>query len=534
MEDLYKKLEIDEYIIVDKYNLGKIRMKLWNGNGLVIKLENNDNFVDSILSQYKNLLGNEPANGFMLVTPNNQIENPNPDNLLEVINAMISESKSEYFKQINLKLNNNFNNFITNKLKTLFPVKIEQPQQLQQIIPINPVKIRNYKIQDMDEDNYAEYINLMIQTIYTSGTEVLYSQDNTSLNNDTNRRSIDLLSDDDINNEIKPGIKKILEKYNPMDMDMYYDYKNSLVYRHIILNPDDTISFGKQLINQIIFQLLESQKKIKIYDGDESLTDELNLFDFIKFTIVGNYLELTNRFESEERVINDKIIPGLNLLNEFYGQPIDYNILSQIILDNKTVNDVESNKEIIKEAIDIMSAEYLLCIQPKVEFLLWAIIRLICCWYSDPILYNNIYKIKILINLYRARGIKEFNKDTDVQPVILIYPKYGKDISRKVMSLLSYYFFPYKRFGWKESVPTYFNSLDSLMSYTNGSLELKRYIKFIIGQDKNKIFNKNLTKLNTGTDQNDIEYDSNVKHKIFNKNLTKFNIGTDQNDIEYD
>jgi hypothetical protein len=391
----------------------------------------------------------------------------------------------------------------------------------------------------MDEDNYAEYIKLMIQTIFTVGTESLYEENNTSLYNDTNRRSIDLLSDDDINNQIKPGIKKILEKYNPMDMDMYYDYKNSLVYRHIILNPDDTISFGKQLINQIKFQLLDTQKPIKIFDGEESLTDELNLFDFIKFTIVGNYLELTNRFESEDnRVIDKIIIPDLILLNEFYGEPIDYNILSPIILNNKTAYDVESNKEMIKEAIDIMSAEYLLCIQPKVEFLLWTIIRLICCWYSDPILYENIYKIKILINLYRARGIKEFNQDTDVQPVILIYPKYGKDISRKVMSLLSYYFFPYKRFGWKESVPTYFNSLDNLMSYTNGSLELKRYIKFIMGQDKHKIFNKNLTKLNTGTDQNDIEYDPNVKHKILNKilnkNLTNLNTVIDQNNIEYD
>ncbi len=510
MGDLYKKLEIGEYIIVDKYNLGQIIMKLWNGNGLIIKLENDENYVDDMISQY-NILGNKSTLGYKLVTPSNQIEKPNPDNLLEVIKVMIS--KPEYYTKINIKLNNNFNNFITNKLKTLFPKKIEQPTQ---IIPINPSKIRNYKIQDMNEDDYAEYIKKMIETIFNYRDDIIYEEDNTALLN-ISTRSIDILGEENINEIIKPVIKKKLEEYHQMDMDLYYDFKNSLTYRHIILNQDDTLSFGKQFIKQIRFGLLKSQAEIELREG-ERLIDEINLFDFIKFRIIGNYIELTNRFvESETRVLNEEIIPGLNFFSEMYGKPIDYNLLSTVVLKNKTAVDVEINKDMINEAINIMSQEYILCIQPKVEFMLWTVLRIIYCWYSDPVLYENICRIKILINLYRARGIKEFNQDTDVQPVILVYPKYGKHLSTKVMSLLSYYFFPYKRFGWKESVPTYFNSLDNLMSYTNGSLELKRYIKFILGQDKEKIFDKDFTKINTGTDQNDIEFgmiSSDIGNKI--------------------
>ncbi len=499
MTEIYKKLEIGDFIIIDSRYLGRISIKLWNGNGFVVKLENDENYLDNMITQY-NLLANKKPNGYMLVTPNNKIEIPNPDNLLEVIKGMILEP--DYYSKINLKLNTNFNNFITNKLKTMFPTKIEQPKQ---IMPINPAKLRNYKIQDMNEDNYVEYIKKMIESIFTSQSNVLYEEDNTALMN-ISSRSIDILSEENINEVIKPTLKKILEEYRPMDMDLFYDYKKSLSFRHIILNEDDTLSFGKQLIKQIRFDLLKAQSGIEIKDG-ERLIDEINLFDFIKFRLVGNYLELTNRFVGDDfRVLDEQTIPGLKSFSNMYGKPIEYNMLSTIVLKNKTASDVQINQEMIKEAIDILSLEYLLCLQPKVEFLLWTINRLIFCWYSDPVLYENIFRVKILVNLYRARGIKEFNQDTDVQPLIIVIPKYGKERSTKVMSLLSYYFFPYKRFGWKESVPTYFNTLDDMMHYTNGSLELKRYIKFILGQDKEKIFTPDYTKINTGTDLNNIEY----------------------------
>ncbi len=77
------------------------------------------------------------------------------------------------------------------------------------------------------------------------------------------------------------------------------------------------------------------------------------------------------------------------------------------------------------------------------------------------------------------------------------------------MSLISYYFFPYKRYGAENNQPTYFNKLDDLMYYTNGSLDLKKYVKFILGKSKDQIFNKNLTQVKSSkiADPNDLQFE---------------------------
>jgi hypothetical protein len=166
----------------------------------------------------------------------------------------------------------------------------------------------------------------------------------------------------------------------------------------------------------------------------------------------------------------------------------------------------------IEEALKILSQEYIICFQPNIDILIWTISRLIISWYSDPKLCENIFKIKILINLFRARGIKEFNKDQGIQPVIMIIPTYGKKNAIKVLSHLSYFFFPYKKLGWEKSKPTWFDCLDNLMYYTNGSLELKKYVKFLIGSQSpsqtqfNNPLSKDMTQINTPNIDNKIEY----------------------------
>jgi hypothetical protein len=160
------------------------------------------------------------------------------------------------------------------------------------------------------------------------------------------------------------------------------------------------------------------------------------------------------------------------------------------------------------ESLSILAQEYIICLQPRVEYLLWTLTRLILCWYSDPILNENIVKIKILINLYRARGIKDFNKEIGVQPVIKIIPRYGREPSLKILSYLSYYFFPYKNVGWKGSSPSYFNKVDDLIYYTNGSIDLKRYIKHLL-KTGNTVINpisSDFTKIKLRDNTNEIEY----------------------------
>ena len=72
---------------------------------------------------------------------------------------------------------------------------------------------------------------------------------------------------------------------------------------------------------------------------------------------------------------------------------------------------------------------------------------------------------------------EEFNKDNGIQPEIVIVPHYGRESSLKILSYLSYYFFPYKNVGWTDSYPSYFTKVDNLIYYTNGSIDLKKYIK---------------------------------------------------------
>ena len=124
-------------------------------------------------------------------------------------------------------------------------------------------------------------------------------------------------------------------------------------------------------------------------------------------------------------------------------------------------------------------------------------------------LFSHIYnKIKILINLFRSRGDKEFNKDQGVLPIIQIIPNYGKKNALQVLSHLSYFFFPYKKLGSRNSNPTWFDSIDNLMYYTNGSLELKKYIKYLIntGSKFSNPMSKDLTQINTPFIENKIEY----------------------------
>lgn len=499
----------NSYIVIDKKHLGKVITILWNGNGYIVKLIGDDNYIDPMISQY-NLLGPKVNSGYMVVTKNNQIEIPNPDNLITVINYYLS--KQEIRNQINLKVKNNFENFITNELRTTIPARLPNLNQNQNenpsILPINPIKLNNYKIEDMNEDNYAKYIAQMIKEIFISDDKTLFIEENTALSN-VNVKSEDVLNKENVKTEIKPTLRKLLEDYSPVDLEYYYDFKDSLVYRHIILNPDDTVSAGIKLIELIKNNLLKTQSKFKLEDG-ENMLSIINLFDFIEYRIIDGYVELVNKFvEKDFQTVTEENCPDLEILDEMYGKPIDYKILSEIILKNKTTQDINLNQEIIREAINIMSLEYLICLQPKVEFLLWTINRLLYCWYSDTYLHDNIYKIKVLINLYRSRGIKEFNKDTDVLPRIVIYPRYGKTTARKCMSLISYYLFPYKRYGNPNSQPTYFNKLDDLMYYTNGSLDIKKYVKFILGKNKDKIFNKDLTQVKSQIvpGKNDLQFE---------------------------
>lgn len=372
--------------------------------------------------------------------------------------------------------------------------------------------IEKYREEDTKEDNYDLYIKNMIKNLFMNEDEIDYDEifeDNKLYAKEA--ESLDILEEGQRINVIKPSIKAVLEKFEKIDQSLYLDLTNTLLYKHIISdNKIDNVSFGIQLIKKIKNILINIQKSIKFEDG-RSLLEQINLFAYIKFKIAGGYIIIENEsydLQNIKRTITREIVPNLKLLESQYDQPINYKILSNVILKNKSTLELQKNKDIVIEALNILAQDYFICLQTRVEYLLWTLTRLILCWYSDPILNEHIFKIKILINLYRARGIKEFNREIGVQPVILIVPKYGRDSALKILSHLSYYFFPYKNVGWKGSSPSYFNKVDDLIYYTNGSIDLKKYIKHLL-KSGNKIISplsNDFTKIDLPNDSNDIEF----------------------------
>jgi len=577
--------EVGNYVIIDDIYMGKIIKKIWNGYGYIVKLDNDPNYIDYTIAQYKllnDILEDENIKGYMLVKSNNKMRLINKNNL---INLVKEEIKKEKYIYIEKKINENLLNYRNNELfkinTDILDIKIVEQNPIdensEQIITTGMVLNNNltggsrikktklkggnpkikpqiniigeiynpyignrqitethmniiprlintatiikektditdkYKKEDINEDNYNLYMHDMINKLFTTENEIDYTEifDDDKLYAMEAER-LNVLEEGQRLNVIKPGIKAVLEKFEKIDPKLYLDLTNTLLYKHIITdNKIDNVSFGIQLIKKIKNILINIQKSIKFEDG-RNLLDEINLFGYLKFKISDGYIILENEnydLQNIQRVISKEIVPDLKLLESQYNQPINYKILSNIILKNKTTQELQYNKDIVIEALNILAQDYFICLQPKVEYLLWCLTRLILCWYAEPILNENIFKIKILINLYRARGIKEFNKDMGVQPVILIVPKYGRDSALKILSHLSYYFFPYKNVGWKDSSPSFFNKVDDLIYYTNGSIDLKKYIKYLL-KTGNKIISpisNDFTKIDLPNDTNDIE-----------------------------
>lgn len=492
---------VGDYVLINNKYIGEIYKIIWNSNGYIAKLEYNDNYEDKTLKQY-NLIDFEEIKGYMLLTLNDNIIKIDQNNI-NILNNLFDDIQ---IKNITEKIYKKNPELIKNE-----NININMEKQIEYNNIYKPDKFNIYRLQAGEEDNYIEYIKKMISDLFISDNPVkweenFYNIDSTFIDD---IKSINVLGEENINDIIKPSLIVVLEKFNEIEPEQFYDFKSTLMYKHLIYDENiDTISLGRELISMIKDTLIFIQKSIKFDDGEDLLSNT-NLFDFLNFKIIGGYIEITNNnSEDDFRIITPELVPNLKDLESQYLEPINYDILLPIILDNKTIEDISINKNIIEEALKILSQEYIISFQPDVNLLLWTISRIIVCWYSDPKLYKNIFKIKILINLFRARGEKEFNKDQEIIPIIQIFPKYGKKIALQVLSHLSYFFFTYKKLGLKDSDPTWFDKIDNLMYYTNGSLELKKYIKYLLNTNENFLspFTKDMSQIDTPPTDNKIQY----------------------------
>jgi hypothetical protein len=514
----YDKPAVNDCILINNKHIGIIHKIIWNSNGYIVKLESNDNYEDKTLKQY-NLLGEtKNIQGYMLVTPNDKIIKIDSNNIQSLIELSSSNNMTSILNKINLKYKNYTKELNSNSNSNLNMVNLEESDKKKEIEYDNifkPDKFEIYRKQAVQEDNYIKYIEKIISDLFISDTNFRWEENfyigsgsGSGYGSIDDIKSINVLGEQNID-EIKQVLVTVLEKFNQIEPEHIYEFDNTLMYKHLIYNENiDTISLGKELIGLIKDTLIDIQKSIQFDDG-EKLLSYTNLFDFLNFKIIGGYIEIINiNSTTDIRIITPELVHDLNELSFQYYNPIDYNILLPIVLENKTPQNVMINKSMIEEALKILSQEYILCFQPNCDILLWTIARIILCWYADPKLNSNIYKIKILINLFRSRGDKEFNKDHGVLPMIQIIPNYGKKNAIQVLSHLSYFFFPYKKLGSLNSNPTWFDSIDNLMYYTNGSLELKKYIKYLIntGSKFSNPMTADLTQINIPFIENKIEY----------------------------
>ena len=475
-----------KYLIVNNKYVGKVISELWSNNCALLKLENYVDHVDMILKNNKELRGIEQSimddnKGYLIATNNMKVEQiESGESIKKALNLMKDIKLNELIREINTK----FDGFMSK-------IRVEKTD----INKLVSNKIREFE--ENKENKHTKIITDMMQRLSNS-KQILYS---TQYNGGENMED----AAPDSVYEIKEILLKNLVEESNFDVNYYCELNKSLAYRYPIEDNKDTISYGKELIDIITDHLHTFNLNININgkmitkEGeDTNLFEQYSLFNFLKFEIVDGYVEITD-IKKEDRVITEELIPNLMYLKEQqYEREIDYERLLSLLLSVNEYNIVENN-DLVKEILKVMSQEYIIAMQPKINALIWTIIRLISCWYADNELRNKIHKIRILINTFRSRSDEQYNKINGVKPLISIYPEYGKKNAYNVLAYLSLYFFKFKEFGNGRDIPTFYKNIDndSLLYYTNSSTDMKEYVKYLRENNlSGEIFDSKLISIN--------------------------------------
>ncbi len=239
----------------------------------------------------------------------------------------------------------------------------------------------------------------------------------------------------------------------------------NIAIRNIIDTKEDEINEGQKIVKWVTDHLTNK------------VTDNIKIFGDMKISIFNGYVHFARKGIRVDDIITQKLIPDLEYFKWQYGIPIDYDTLKYLLFQSDFQRNIKKNVSEQKDAEKIFSQEYMISLQPEPKYQMWAFTRLVMAWYADDDLQYHIRKIKILINQWRSRSDEEFNKKYGVLPSIVIYPRYGKDSARIVLSKISNYFLLYQNIGWKSSNPSYFVKINDLIWYTNGSIDLKLYFR---------------------------------------------------------
>ena len=258
--------------------------------------------------------------------------------------------------------------------------------------------------------------------------------------------------------------------------------------------------------NLIIDKEDEINESNKIIDWINKVLKK-EVFKDLVSNIHDGYVYITRKGAKIKDIITKELVPNLNYFEWQYNNPIDYDTLKYVIYQSTFQKKLKENELQKEEAEKILSQEYVIALQPSPDYQMWTLKRLIMILYGDTAFESRIRKIKVLINQFRADPNQEYNKKNGILPQILIYPKYGADNSRVIISKLEYYFSlyidnifnnKYINIEWTNSNPTYFIKKNNLIYFSNGSIDLKKYIEDSLKNNNkiiNDIFTEDYTKL---------------------------------------
>jgi hypothetical protein len=384
----------------------------------------------------------------------------------------------------------------------------------QQLLEIKNKKMLMNNIQRIRFNNYIDRLlkekqQLLLNKLKEYDDDYIYNY----VNNDSN-----VLNEDD-RNELK--IK--LDEFKPL-----------IKGKDTKIIVDKTIAIDN-LITDVMFHNKSFEENVETSEYNEGskivqwidrnlravkIGDDINnfLYDIIT-EIYNGYVYIARAKIDVTDIVTQDHFPEENKIKHYEWQlnkPIEYQTIKHDLLLTNYQHSVPVDKEMYGEIKSILALEYLIALQPKPEYQIWFLNRLILAWYADEELNNNIRKIMVVINQWRCTD-NSVNRELGIMPSIVIFPKYGRKSTVIVLTRLNYYFSTYKNLGWVGNAPTYFKKIDNLIYYTNGSIELKQYYQKIIeNYNPQKIINGYRKELTNFINLGNAVYDGAVNENDLN------------------
>ena len=457
--------------------IGKIFQNVWNNTSSVIFLMNNKDYVEETLKTYEIVPGEHGGRGLFLLLPSYGWQYITKSALSDIMKMY---GNLDNISDINTSVKIGYDQFIQN-LDNINPKINGTSTNLPSDIALSSLT---------DHRGYYDDIELTKKSSCGSSSGDVSGDmfDETNINDDSLLKQGDINFDmlfkekeiniilgqknkahDVIDLKIKDGLLNKLKLFEEIKLEE----SNIIVNENIAVN--DLIKDKKDEINEgnKIIEWVRSNFSSKITKKD----GKTSIFNDLKGAIFNGYVYFMRSGIDVNNNITPELVPNLQHFTWQYNIPIDYNTLKYVLFQNRFQKTISQDNEQQKEAEQILSQEYIVSLQPEPKYQLWCLKRLLLCWYADDILNKHIRKIKVVINQWRCRNDQSYNVKNGILPSIVIYPNYGQESARLVISQLSYYFSLYKNIGWVCSTPSYFIKTNTLIYYTNGSLDLKLYYR---------------------------------------------------------